>query len=73
MKLKELNRPLVEGKIKDAENALAKHAQNKIDYENENGPMSPADIVSHEKVRKQLLDKKKRAQSAYHKKIDALE
>ena len=32
-----------------------------------------ADIASHEKVIKQLLDKKKREQSTYHKKIDALE
>lgn len=70
MKLSELNQSLNEGAIKDAENALAKHAQSKIAYEKEFGDMSPADIVSHEKIRKQLLDKKKRAQRAYNKKIN---
>jgi hypothetical protein len=60
---------LDEGAIKDAEIALAAHAQRKIDHENKYGQMNAADLHSHEVIRKQLLAKKSKAQSAYRKKM----
>ena len=59
---------VAEGSIKDAEHALARHGQYKVDYEKKYGPMSGADLHQHEVMRKQLLDKKRRAQTAYAKK-----
>lgn len=59
---------VAEGSIKDAEQALARHGQYKVDHEKKYGPMSGADLHQHEVMRKQLLDKKRRAQSAYAKK-----
>ena len=59
-----------EASIRDAEHALSQHAQRKIDHENKYGPMSPADLVSHEKSRKLLLTKKVAAQRAYNKRVN---
>jgi len=59
-----------EASIRDAEHALSQHAQRKIDHENKYGPMSPADLVSHEKTRKLLLTKKVAAQRAYNKRVN---
>ena len=61
-----------EGAIKDVEDALARHAQRKIDHEQKYGPMNGSDLHSHELVRKQLLDKKRRAQRAYTKRMDSM-
>lgn len=63
---------LSEGAIKDAETALANHAQRKIDREKEEGPLSAPDLFRHNQIHKQLLAKKRRAQSAYHKKMDSV-
>lgn len=59
-----------EASIRDAEHALSQHAQRKIDHENKYGPMSPSDLVSHEKTRKLLLTKKVAAQRAYNKRVN---
>lgn len=52
-----------EGKIKDIEDLLARHAQYYLDKEQKEGPLSGQDIHSRETVRKQLLAKKKRLQA----------
>lgn len=59
-----------EASIRDAERALSQHAQRKIDHENKYGPMSPSDLVTHEKTRKLLLTKKVAAQRAYNKRVN---
>ena len=59
---------VAEGSIKDAESALARHGQRKVDHEQKYGPMNGADLHQHEVMRKQLLDKKRRAQNSYAKK-----
>jgi TonB family protein len=60
---------LDEGKIKNAEDSLKRHAQRKIDHEKRFGDMSAADLFHHEQVRKHLLDKKRKAQSEYRSKM----
>jgi len=60
---------LDEGAIKDAEAALERHAQKKIAKEKEYGPMSGADLRSHELERKRLLSLKTKAQRNYRKNV----
>lgn len=52
-----------EGKIKDIEDLLARHAQYYLDKEQNEGPLSGQDIHSRETIRKRLLAKKKRLQA----------
>lgn len=49
--------------MKAVEAELAAHAQRKIDYEKENGPMVAHELVSHEQRRKQLMKKLSRERS----------
>lgn len=55
------------GGVKAAEDALARHADYKIEHEKKYGPMSAADLHQHEAIRKQLMAKKLKAQSASNK------
>lgn len=57
------NEDINEGKIKDIEDLLARHAQYYLDKEQNEGPLSGQDIHSRETIRKQLLAKKKRLQA----------
>lgn len=57
------NEDINEGKIKDIEDLLARHAQYYLDKEKSEGPLSSQDIHSRESIRKQLLAKKKRLQA----------
>lgn len=57
------NEDINEGKIKDIEDLLARHAQYYLDKEQNDGPLSGQDIHSRETIRKQLLAKKKRLQA----------
>ena len=54
---------VAEGKIKDIEDLLARHAQYYLDKEQKEGPLSGQDIHSRETIRKQLIAKKKRLQA----------
>lgn len=53
--------------MRGVEAELASHAQRKIDYEKENGPMVAHELVSHEQRRKQLLKKLSRERSKANK------
>lgn len=63
--------PMREGAIKDAEQALERHAKRRIDREQSGNPYVPHEEVTHNKIHKQLLQKKRRAQQAYTKKMDS--
>ena len=62
---------VAEGSIKDAEAKIRAHDQRKADREQAGDPYVAHEIHSHNVIRKQLLDKRKRAQAAYHKKMDS--
>lgn len=62
---------VAEGSIKDVEAKIRAHDQRKTDREQAGDPYVAHELHSHNVIRKQLLDKRKRAQSAYQKKIDA--
>jgi hypothetical protein len=57
------NEDINEGKIKDIEDLLARHAQYYLDKEQKEGPLSGQDIHARETIRKKLLAKKKRLQA----------
>ena len=60
-----------EGSIKDIEAKIRTHDQRKADREQAGDPYVAHEIHSHNVIRKQLLDKRKRAQAEYHKKMDS--
>jgi hypothetical protein len=62
---------VAEGSIKDVEAKIRTHDQRKADREQAGDPYVAHEIHSHNVIRKQLLDKRKRAQAAYHKKMDS--
>jgi hypothetical protein len=53
--------------MRGVEAELKAHAQRKIDYEKENGPMVAHELVSHEQIRKQLMKKLSRERSKANK------
>jgi len=61
---------VAEGSIKDVEAKIRTHDQRKADREQAGDPYVAHEIHSHNVIRKQLLDKRKRAQAAYQKKMD---
>jgi hypothetical protein len=64
------NEGVAEGSIKDVEAKIRTHDQRKADREQAGDPYVAHEIHSHNVIRNQLLDKRKRAQAAYHKKMD---
>jgi len=58
--------------IKDIESKIRQLYQRKTDRENAGDPYVGHELHSYYSVRKQLLDKKKRAQSEYHRKMDSM-
>ena len=64
---------LEEGKIRDAEDAIKRHDQRKVDHEKQYGPMAAHELYSHGVIRKHLLVKKSRASAAFQKKEDLKE
>lgn len=61
-----VNEDVTEGvkpNMRGVEAELAAHAQRKIDYEKENGPMVAHELFSHEQRRKQLMKKLSRERS----------
>ena len=61
---------VTEGSIKDVEAKIKAHDQRKADREQAGDPYVAHELHSHNVIRKQLLDKRKRAQAEYHKKMD---
>ena len=61
---------VAEGLIKDVEAKIKAHDQRKADREQEGDPYVAHELHSHNVIRKQLLDKRKRAQAEYHKRMD---
>ena len=61
---------VAEGSIKDVESKIRAHDQRKADREQAGDPYVAHELHSHNVIRKQLLDKRKRAQAEYHKKMD---
>jgi len=67
---KQYKQGVTEGSIKDVEAKIRTHDQRKADREQAGDPYVAHEIHSHNVIRKQLLDKRKRAQAAYQKKMD---
>ena len=67
---KQYKQGVSEGSIKDIEAKIRTHDQRKADREQAGDPYVAHEIHSHNVIRKQLLDKRKRAQAAYQKKMD---
>ena len=67
---KQYKQGVAEGSIKDIEAKIRTHDQRKADREQAGDPYVAHEIHSHNVIRKQLLDKRKRAQAAYQKKMD---
>ena len=61
---------VAEGSIKDVEAKIRAHDQRKADREQEGDPYVAHELHSHNVIRKQLLDKRKKAQAEYHKRMD---
>lgn len=61
---------VAEGSIKDVEAKIRAHDQRKADREQAGDPYVAHELHSHNVIRKQLLDKRKKAQAEYHKKMD---
>lgn len=55
---KEYNQGITEGALKDIEGQLKKHEQKRIDREKAGDPYVAHEIVSHDLIHKQLLDKR---------------
>ena len=58
--VKEHSQGIVEGALKDIEGQLKKHEQKRIDREKAGDPYVAHEIVSHDLIHKQLLDKRNR-------------
>lgn len=61
---------VAEGSIKDVESKIRAHDQRKADREQAGDPYVAHELHSHNVIRKQLLDKRKKAQAEYHKRMD---